>query len=255
MSALPESTVAQKTPRNSNIVRIGILCPDKLVEDGLLRTLHETSLDEIIVQPFDFSNLDLLICWGHPHKLPVEVLSLPRFGCINMHPSLLPRHRGRIPLAWALREGDEAWGITWHRMDAGFDTGPILAQDTIPIEDTDVDVFEIEAKVRMKALEMLPWVLNHVIDLDPGRPQLGTPSYAPRFVEDEYARIDRSNTARYVHNQVRAWNMNRYPFLAPVLPVNIIPRRTSLTETNGIRIECADAPIWVDLFKINWDLK
>ncbi len=50
-----------------------------------------------------------------------------------------PTHRGPIPMAWALREGDGEFGVTWHRMDAELDTGPILAQTTVPIEDDDDD--------------------------------------------------------------------------------------------------------------------
>ena len=48
---------------------------------------------------------------------------------------MLPRHRGPIPLAWAFRDGDGQYGVTWHRMDAELDTGPILAQATVPMED------------------------------------------------------------------------------------------------------------------------
>src|SRR5256885_8399785 len=74
---------------------------------------------------------DLVVCDGFDWKLPQEALDVPRLGSINQHPALLPRHRGPIPMAWALREGDGVFGVTWHRMDADFDTGPILAQATI----------------------------------------------------------------------------------------------------------------------------
>ena len=59
--------------------------------------------------------------------------AVPRLGWLNGHPSLLPRHRGPLPVAWAIREGDEEIGITFHRMDAELDTGPILAQRRIPL--------------------------------------------------------------------------------------------------------------------------
>src|SRR6188508_1644609 len=55
---------------------------------------------------------DLVTCWGFPWKIPQAALDVPRLGSINLHPALLPRHRGPIPLAWALREGDAAWGST-----------------------------------------------------------------------------------------------------------------------------------------------
>ena len=78
-----------------------------------------------------------MLCAGFPWKLPQEALDVARLGSVNEHPALLPRHRGPIPLAWALRDNDGQFGVTWHRMDAELDTGPILAQTTIPIEDDD----------------------------------------------------------------------------------------------------------------------
>ena len=83
---------------------------------------------------------DLVICSGFPWKIPQAALDVPRLGSINLHPALLPRHRGPIPLAWALRDGDPVWGMTWHRMDAELDTGNLLAQGSVPIEDDDVDI-------------------------------------------------------------------------------------------------------------------
>lgn len=232
-------------------VKVVVLCASEIVTDSLERAFLR--LGCVVVNTGSelslLKHVDLVACWGYPHKVPAEVLTLPRLGCVNMHPSLLPRHRGRIPLAWALRENDRVWGVTWHRMDESFDTGPVLAQDCVWIEDDDVDVHEIEAKVGGHALALLPDVLERVIDRDPGDPQQGTPSYAPRFSNDDYARVDWRSTARYVHNQARAWSMNRYPFDAPVAHVEgygeVVVRRTSLTETDGVRVECWDAPIWV----------
>ena len=51
-----------------------------------------------------------MLCWGFPWKIPQAALDVPRLGSVNMHPALLPRHRGPIPLAWALRDGDPVWG-------------------------------------------------------------------------------------------------------------------------------------------------
>ena len=76
---------------------------------------------------------DLVVCMGFPWKIPPDALAVPRLGWLNGHPSLLPRHRGPIPVAWAIRNGDEEYGITFHRMDAELDTGAILAQRPLPI--------------------------------------------------------------------------------------------------------------------------
>ena len=65
-------------------------------------------------------------------KLPASVLRLPRLGCLNVHPSLLPAHRGPDPLFWIYHDGDETGGVTIHLMDEGFDTGPIVLRETVP---------------------------------------------------------------------------------------------------------------------------
>ena len=66
-------------------------------------------------------------------KFPPALLTLPRYGCVNLHPSMLPAYRGPAPLFWAFRNGERAWGVTVHLMDEGLDTGDILLQAHIEI--------------------------------------------------------------------------------------------------------------------------
>jgi methionyl-tRNA formyltransferase len=70
-----------------------------------------------------------------PLRLPPELLTLPRLGFLNMHPALLPLHRGPEPLFWTLRDGDERAGVTIHHMDAGLDTGDIGLQAPLVLPD------------------------------------------------------------------------------------------------------------------------
>ena len=114
---------------------------------------------------------DLVLCWGFPWKIPLGALQVPRLGSVNCHPALLPRHRGPIPFAWALREGDGQYGVTWHRMDAELDTGPILAQATVPMEDDDFEITVVGPRIAPIALGLLPRVLERVAAGDPGDPQ------------------------------------------------------------------------------------
>ncbi|MDE3026192.1 MAG: methionyl-tRNA formyltransferase, partial [Acidobacteriota bacterium] len=74
---------------------------------------------------------DLVVCMGFPWKVPADALAVPTLGWLNGHPSLLPRRRGPLPLAWAIREGDEEVGVSFHRMDVELDTGPVLAQSAL----------------------------------------------------------------------------------------------------------------------------
>jgi methionyl-tRNA formyltransferase len=195
---------------------------------------------------------DVVLCMGFSWKLPQEALDVARLGSVNWHPALLPRHRGPYPIAWTFREGDAEFGITWHRMDAEFDTGPILAQATVPIEDDDTLIMEYGEKISRAGLSILPRVFERLEAGDPGDPQEADGSaWASTFGED-YATIDWSQTAREVHNQVRAWSVmfGAGEVQGPIAELDgerLKILRTSLTDPGGDarRVECGDAPIWI----------
>ena len=196
---------------------------------------------------------DLAICWGFPWKIPQAALDVPRLASVNCHPALLPRHRGPIPLAWALRDGDTEWGATWHWMDAELDTGNLLGQKTVPIEDDDVDIAEFSAKLQANAVSLLPRALERVAAGDPGDVQSTEgASWAGHFEDDDYVRVDWSSSARSIHNQVRAWHLT-FGFSglrAPVAELDgkkVVLLQTRLTDPGGDarRVDCCDGPIWI----------
>lgn len=76
---------------------------------------------------------DVALVAGWPRKIGARLRNIPRYGFLNLHPSLLPDLRGPEPLFWAFRLGMAQTGVTIHQMDAGFDTGPILAQELLPL--------------------------------------------------------------------------------------------------------------------------
>ena len=80
---------------------------------------------------------DLIAVAAYGQILPRSILDLPRFGCLNVHTSLLPRYRGAGPIQWAILNGDVATGVTIMKMDVTLDTGDILAQDVTPIRAED----------------------------------------------------------------------------------------------------------------------
>jgi methionyl-tRNA formyltransferase len=195
---------------------------------------------------------DLLLCWAFPWKIPLAALEVPRFGSVNMHPGRLPRHRGPVPLAWALRDGDSHFGITWNRMDAEFDTGPILAETGVSIEDDDCTIEQVSPKLLAAALGLLPTVLERVRAGDPGDSQPdGSADWAGHFDVD-YATIDLSQPAQQVHNQVRAWHftfgLGSVP--GPILELNgrrMRVLRTSLRDPGrpALRVAAGDGPLWI----------
>jgi len=195
---------------------------------------------------------DLVLCCGFPWKLPQEALDVARLGSVNHHPAKLPRHRGPIPLAWALRDGDGEFGVTWHRMDAELDTGPILAQATVPIEDDDTTIETIGPKLTQASFGLLPQVFERLAAGDPGEPQNEEDAtWAGHFGED-YASVDWAQPARKIHDQVRAWwlTFGMSEAQGPIAELDgerVKLVRTSLTDpSSGARaVQCGEGSLWI----------
>jgi methionyl-tRNA formyltransferase len=206
---------------------------------------------------------DLLLCAFFPWLIPPDALAVPRIGAVNFHPSLLPRYRGPNPIGWTFRNDDPEYGLTLHRMDETFDTGGILAQVRVPVEDDD-HFSNIGRKFEPYAAGLLTLALERLAAGDRGDPQSEEgASEAPRM-EDEWAEIDWSRPAREVHNQVRSWVITSPSGLKGALTeldgerVRVV--RTSLhpraegeaepgtivgREDDLLLVQCGDRPIWV----------
>jgi methionyl-tRNA formyltransferase len=191
---------------------------------------------------------DLAICTGFPWLISQETIDVPRLGIVNGHPSLLPRYRGPFPIAWAIRNGETEIGMSFHLMDAAFDTGNVLAQKAVPLHDDDTGE-TLYDRFPPVVDELLPIVFARLAAGDRGEPQEGG-EYQSMF-EKEYWTIDTSQTAAEVHRQVRAWS-----FVPPILPERgpildlggerVRVTRTSRTEVaDATRLECADGPLWI----------
>ena len=178
------------------------------------------------------------------------MLSIPSLGVLNGHPSPLPRWRGPFPLAWAIREGDTDLGLTYHLMDETFDTGPILAQGSLPMP----AIFEWEAlqpALVGLAQELMPKALDRLARGECGEPQTGNGPYAGRFPA-AFAELDLSLPAAVVHRHVASWRFiflhdgERGP-LATVAGARTRIVRTSLEDPgDGLpALVCADGPLWV----------
>ena len=116
----------QATPVKEKTLELGleVYQPDSINSLESIEKLKKIAPDCIVV-----------IAFGQ--MLKSEVLNLPKYGCINVHASLLPKYRGAAPINWAIINGETETGITIMKMDEGIDTGPILNMKSIPIEDID----------------------------------------------------------------------------------------------------------------------
>jgi len=149
---------------------------------------------------------DALVVVAYGLILPPAVLVLPRLGCLNVHASLLPRWRGAAPVQRAILAGDAATGITIMQMDAGLDTGPLLAQEPMPI-DPQARSQQLLARLAQLGAALLLTTLEQAqagLLLPRPQPDQGV-TYAAKIGKAE-ARIDWGGSAEQIARQVRAFN-------------------------------------------------
>ncbi len=149
---------------------------------------------------------DVSVVAAYGNLLPGRVLELPRLGSVNVHASLLPRHRGAAPVAAALLAGDRVTGITLMRMDRGLDTGPILLQRSLEIHACESCGELTERLARLGAevlMEGLDLVEAGRLTATPQREEEAT--YAPR-VTPEQARVRWEDTAETIERTLRAYD-------------------------------------------------
>ena len=167
--------------------------PKSLRQDAQARsTLAELAPDAVIVAAYGLF-------------LPEEVLKLPRLGCLNIHPSILPKHRGASPVATAILNGDEVSGVTIMLLDEGVDTGPILAQrETRIAEDETAEglterLFGIGSELLVDTIDR--WEEGQIVPT----PQNDDDASDTRRLEREDGRIDWDQSAEGIARMVRAF--------------------------------------------------
>ena len=151
-------------------------------------------------------NPDLIVVAAFGQILKKDVLDLPRFGCINVHASLLPRWRGAAPINAAILYGDEETGVTIMQMDVGLDTGPMLAKRSIRLTQNDTAGSLTKTLSHLGAdllIETLPDYLSGKIIPQP-QPEEGA-TYAPMLKKEE-GKLDFTRDVQDLERQVRAFN-------------------------------------------------
>ncbi len=148
----------------------------------------------------------VIVVAAYGQIVPPEVLAIPPFGCLNVHPSLLPNYRGASPVAGALLAGEEETGITIMLMDEGMDTGPILAQARLSIAPQDDQGSLTEKLAYLGAdllLETLPrWLKGEIAP----QPQEEDKATYTKILRKEDGLIDWSMSSVEIWRQVRAYN-------------------------------------------------
>ena len=171
------------------------------LEIPLLQT--EDVNDEKVVMKLRQLAPHVIITVAYGGYLGKAVRTLPAFGCLNLHPSLLPRHRGSAPINYTLFNGDRMTGNTIFKLTAGMDAGPILFQNEVKIEDSDNYTILYEKLSRAGAediLKVLEKMEQNEVRYTPQNNESATFSYK---LQRKNFLIDWRKTAREIHNQVR----------------------------------------------------
>lgn len=160
-------------------------------------------------------NPDIICVVAYGKILPKEILDIPKYGCINVHASILPKYRGAAPIQWAVLNGDKVTGVTTMYMDVGMDTG-----DTILVEETNIGEDETTGELwnRLSKIggNLLVKTLKQIEEGTAPREKQGQDFTMAPMLNKEMSKIDWENkTAEEIHNLVRGLNpiMGAYTFL------------------------------------------
>ena len=172
---------------------IPVFQPATLKDEEALRTLEAIRPEVIIV-----------VAYGR--ILPQRILSLPKYGCINVHASLLPRYRGAAPIQWAVLNGEREAGVTTMQMEAGLDTGDMLLQSGRELPDT-MTAGELHDCLSQDGAELLSKTIRELEagTLHPIKQDDALSCYAP-MLDKSLSPLNWTKPAAQLHNRVRGLN-------------------------------------------------
>ncbi len=204
-------------------------------------------------------NADFFVVVAYGKIIPQTVLDIPRLGCVNVHPSLLPKYRGPSPMSWAIAEGDATTGVTIMLLDAGMDTGPILSQANIGL-DSDETMETLMAKAHEQGVPLLVDTLKRFAngEIVPV-PQTNEAATMTRLLDRDDGRVDWTLPMATIDRRLRAyqpwpglwtvWTRNgvetriKIHSLQPSDFRADLPPGTVLTKNSRLFVDCSDGTI------------
>lgn len=203
---------------NTNVLLV-VTQPDKIVgkdKTVSFNPVKKLSLEENIpvFQPIrirkDFEKLknldiDLIVTCAYGQIIPKEVLDMPKYGCINVHASILPKYRGSAPIQWCLFNNDDVTGVTIMYMDEGMDTGDIIRIKEIPILDSD-NVGTLHDKLSKLGCDLLLEVLPTIFNKTNDRIKQGNNYTMAPMIKREDERLDFNEEGKKIIGKIKGLN-------------------------------------------------
>jgi methionyl-tRNA formyltransferase len=223
------------------------------IEAGLPLLQPERARDAAFISIVAALAPDFIVVAAYGQLLPPSILALPKFGCVNVHASLLPKYRGAAPIQWAILNNEQETGVTIMKMSAGLDTGDILTQKATSIgpEETAAQLQERLAKLGAELLVgTLPAYSAGAIR---SNPQDNAAATHARKISREDGRVDWSESAAAVRNRIRAFTPWPGVYVdltirghsrlvkfwrAAVEPLQGLPGQILQADRNGLVIAC-----------------
>lgn len=146
-------------------------------------------------------NVDLIIVVAFGKILPKEILESVKYGCINIHASLLPKLRGAAPIQWSIINGETESGVTSMQMDVGLDTGDMLIKKSVPITEN-MNAGELHDALSVLGAEVLLETIEKIDNLNPQKQDDSLSNYAP-MLSKELCPIDFTKSAQEIHDKIR----------------------------------------------------
>ena len=196
-------------PRNHNIMTPTSVA-HKAAELGIPVHKPATLKDGAILPILESAAPDLIVVVAYGKILPDYVLNFAKYGCINVHGSLLPAYRGAAPMQRAIMDGVERIGVTIMKMDAGLDTGDILLQSGVELPH-DANFEWVHDTLAELGAQALADTLDAIDSITPRKQDDALATYAAKITKEE-CRIDFSRSAADLHNFIRALSPVPYAY-------------------------------------------
>lgn len=219
------------------IKKIEVFQPENLKKDSITPSLHHS-----------VTSADIAVVVAYGLLIPERVLQIPKLGCINVHPSLLPKYRGPTPIQSAIANGEVETGISIMLLDKGMDTGPILAQEklVLAIDETQISLTEKIKQIGPKLL--IETIKKYTAGEIKPVPQDDSQAVICKLLDRESGHINWQRSAEEIERLVRAyqpwpgtwtvWNRNGKDLRLKILKIKIVSDNLKL-ETGKFHIKNA----------------